>query len=67
MPMQPVESSNLQGYDYDEGSKVLTVYFHGGRGYQYKDVEPDVVRDLEGASSKGRFFNERIKGKYAYI
>lgn len=65
--MIPLRSSNLAGYDYDEQTKMLTIVFHGGRDYQYKDVEPEVAKALGQASSPGRYFIDHIKDKYAYF
>jgi hypothetical protein len=64
--MRELQSSNLAGYDYDAETKVLTVYFRGGRGYRYSGVEQEVVDGLEGAESPGKYFHARIREQYPF-
>ena len=63
--LRSLDSSNLQGYDYDPDSRVLTIQFASGRSYRYADVPADVADGLGSADSPGRYFNGSIKGVYA--
>jgi len=62
----PVESSDLSHVGYDEGSKTLCVWFHGGGVYEYDDVPRSVYDGLMSASSHGKHFHQHIKGEYNY-
>lgn len=64
--MIPLDSSNLNGYEYDEQSRVLVIEFHGGRAYSYFDVPPGVARALGSASSAGKYFHAAIKDQYEF-
>lgn len=60
------ESSNIEGFEYDETTQVLTVEFKNGGRYNYYDV-PEVVFDrMKAAPSKGQFLAENIKSTYRY-
>jgi hypothetical protein len=54
----------LQRVDYDDGADLLTVTLPGQRIYQYAAVPIDLFRELCRAASPGRFFNERVKGRF---
>lgn len=62
-----VDSSNVQSIAYNEGSKTLAVLFRNGGLYSYDDVEETVYTDLVHAESVGKFLNQMIKGRYAYL
>ena len=51
---------------YDPAAKILEVEFHGGRIYQYRDVEPDIHAQFMRADSYGTFFFAHINGRYRY-
>lgn len=61
-------SSNIQRIswtDLENGEDpILTVDFVSGQVWQYWPVPEDVYDDFAGAPSAGKFFHERIKGKY---
>ena len=59
----PVESSSLDSVGYEK--KVLEVSFRNGGLYQFFDVPEELLVALMQADSKGRFFNQRIRGRYA--
>ena len=61
----PVESSTIDSIGYEK--KVLEVRFCNGGLYQYLDVPEPVLARLMRASSKGRFFNREIRGRYPAI
>lgn len=62
----PVESRSLASVGYDAKARVLVVEFRDGALYRYRDVPREVFDGLMRAASKGRFFLERIRGKYDY-
>ena len=62
-----VDSSNIQSVAYDEDSHILAVLFHNGGLYSYEDVDEDVYVDLVHAESVGKYLNQAIKGRYAYL
>lgn len=59
-----MQSSNLAAIDYEPKTKTLTVEFHSGINYDYDNVPMSVVQDLVSASSQGKYFNQKIDGKY---
>jgi hypothetical protein len=58
----PVESSSIDSVGYERN--VLEVRFRNGGLYQYFDVPEELVVMLMQAGSKGRFFNQRIRGVF---
>jgi hypothetical protein len=63
---EPVSSSSLQSVGYDPQSRILEIEFHGSGVYQYEDVSQDTYSELMAAPSKGRYFAERIRDRYAW-
>jgi hypothetical protein len=62
----PVDSSLLESVGYDERAQTLEIAFDSGAVYHYLNV-PEKVKDaLLAAPSKGRFFNEHVRGAFAY-
>ena len=66
MERQPVDSSKLVSVGYDKSSQILDIEFPRNRVYRYKNVPESVYNDLMRAPSKSDFFDEKIKGVYAY-
>lgn len=66
MQRKLVESTTLQSAGHDAPSAVLELQFCNGAIYQYCLVPRRTYRDLLGAGSKGRYFNQNIRGKYPY-
>jgi len=65
MEMIPVSSRNLLAVGYDIADSTLYVRFRrGGRTYSYANVPDSVYEALMAASSKGRYFNYRIRYRY---
>ena len=64
--MPHVTSEAVAQIEYDPPSRTLFVRFTSGEWYSYFDVPPGVAADFEAADSKGRFFQEQIRGRYAY-
>ena len=57
-----VRSSVIRAVGYD--GSTLTVEFHSGRTYDHPHVPESVYAGLMNASSKGRYYNEHIRGRY---
>lgn len=60
------DSTNLEGFGYDEENAVLRVYFKRGATYDYFDVPKEVFEAMKAAPSRGRFLVGEIKGNYRY-
>lgn len=59
-------SSVIRHYAYDPAAGVLDVTFVTGRRYLYHHVPADIAIGLDAASSKGRYFNARIRDAFAF-
>ena len=66
MRMVAVESSTLAAVGYDAGRQLLEVEFCSKAVYHYFGVPAAVHESLVNASSKGTFFNGRIRGRFPY-
>jgi hypothetical protein len=64
MTRVPVSSILLRSVGYDAESEVLELEFQSGRIYSYSGVSAGTYEGLLSADSKGRYFNERIKGAF---
>jgi hypothetical protein len=60
--MIPVSSSVIRAVGYD--GSTLTVEFRSGRVYDHPHVPYSVYAGLMQASSKGRYYNQYIRGRY---
>ncbi|MUL36535.1 lysine--tRNA ligase [Gloeocapsopsis dulcis] len=65
-PLLKSASSLLKKYDYDPARKLLQIEFKNGSIYNYQDVPADIAQGLEHEASQGHYFNECIRGKFAY-
>lgn len=61
IPRYAVDSSNLKSVGYEAG--VLVIEFITGDIYVYPNVPGSFFEDFARAESKGRFYNQQIKGK----
>jgi KTSC domain len=61
-----VESSSLRSIGYDKRTRALEVEFLSGAVYSYAEVPPELWQALRDASSKGKFFQERIRDRFAF-
>ena len=61
-----LSSSHISGIAYNDVKNYLVVHFHYGDIYLYFSVMPHIYNELLVAPSAGRFFHERISGKYQY-
>lgn len=58
-------STVIRRFVYDAASETLAVEFVTGRRYLYRAVPEAEVEAFRAAFSKGRFFNARIRDRYA--
>ena len=66
MERERVVSSNVHSIGYDSEQKILEIEFNDRSIYHYFDVpEPEYSKFMT-ASSKGKYLNSHIKGKYRY-
>ena len=61
-----VTSSNIQGVSYDRDTQTLYVQFKNGSEYSYASIPSDEYEELISATSVGSYFNDNIKGQYAF-
>jgi hypothetical protein len=59
-------SSVIRSFDYDPAEHRLDIRFVSGRRYSYIAVPEREVDAMRRASSKGGFFNRRIRDRYAF-
>ena len=64
--MPRVQSEAVAQIEYDPPARTLFVQFTSGEWYSYSGVSPRVHADFVAAESKGRFFQDHIRGRYAY-
>ncbi len=58
----PVKSSNLKAVGYE--SEIMEVEFLNGSVYEYSEVSQEKYDDLMSAPSKGKYYNQHIKGEF---
>ena len=66
MRVATVESTTLATVAYDETCELLELEFCSRAVYQYFGVPAMIHEALLSAPSKGRFFNDVIRGRFAY-
>lgn len=59
-------STAIQGYGYSSINQYLDIQFTSGEVYRYSKVVDDVFEGLQGASSKGGYFNTTVRNAYPY-
>jgi lysyl-tRNA synthetase class 2 len=60
-------STVIRRFDYRAELQALDIEFVSGRRYRYRAVPADVAEAFRAAFAKGRFFNARIRDRYACI
>jgi hypothetical protein len=60
-------SSVIRSFDYDPAEHRLDIRFVSGRFYSYLDVPERVATAMHRATSKGGFFNRRIRDRYRFV
>ena len=66
MRVTAVASTTLATVAYDESRKLLQLEFCSQAVYLYFGVPSAVHQALLGAPSKGRYFNQTIRGQFPY-
>lgn len=61
IPRYAVDSSNLKSVGYEAG--MLVIEFTTGDIYVYPNVPGSLFEDFARAESKGKFYNQQVKGK----
>ena len=64
MAWHRLDSSFIDGFEYDAAESVLRLRFAGGREVGYRGVPPDVAAGLMSAKSPGGYYHAAIKGKF---
>lgn len=59
-------STVIRQFRYEPEHNQLIIVFQSGRRYAYFDVPPQIYAALRAAPSRGAFFNERIRDRYAF-
>lgn len=62
--MQPVKSSLISAVSYDAMKRNLYLEFKDGKFYVYRGVTGTVAQNFLDSESRGKFFNQEIKGRY---
>ena len=57
-----IQSSTIKSAGYERG--VFVLEFHNGSVFAYKDFDIATFEAFAQAESKGKFFNQEIRGKY---
>jgi KTSC domain len=66
MRIAAVESTTLVMVSYDDARELLQLEFCSRAVYQYFLVPATVHQSLLDAPSKGRYFNQVIRGRFPY-
>lgn len=66
MSVTAVDSTTLLTVSYDDARELLQLEFCSRVVYQYFNVPAAVHQSLLDALSKGRYFNQAIRGRFAY-
>lgn len=66
MRVTTVESSTVATVAYDEAHELLQLRFCSGAVYEYFGVPATVRQSLLDAPSKGRYFNDAIRGRFRH-
>ncbi len=64
---QPLVSSVLSGYFYDEKTELLELYLRTGQTRVFKNVPQSTVNRLAKAKSAGRFYMTNIRSRYRLV
>ncbi len=61
-----VPSTVIRHFRYDPQSNRLVIVFQSGLQYVYENVPHSVHAELCSASSRGAYFNRRIRDRFPY-
>ena len=66
IPRNPISgSTSIGGLGYDPQTQTLAVEFAAGGVHHYAGVPQTVYDEMAAADSKGKYFHQNIRGKYA--
>lgn len=60
-------STVIRSHWYSARRRELTILFQTGRAYTYLDVPEEIQAGMAAASSKGEYFNQEIRGRFAFV
>lgn len=63
--MNPVKSTSISEIGYQR--RTMRVKFNSGKIYEFKKVPRSEYNEFQDSRSKGKFFNNEIKGNYPSI
>ena len=71
MKRQAIESTAIASFGYDHATATLELEYRShGTVYQYFDVPPSVVTEIEarvaGSGSVGEFVAKNVRGRYRF-
>lgn len=66
MTLTTVNSRAIHAIGYDTDSAQLEVIFTGGGIYRYHDVPPELFERFLASDSKGAFFYDHVRGRFAH-
>jgi hypothetical protein len=66
MRCRRMPSTVIRKWNYDEAEQRLDVTFVSGRHYSYHDVPPRIAEGMREASSKGSYYNRRIRDHFRF-
>ena len=53
--------------EYDDEARELDITFTSGKMYRYFYVPLEIYAEFLDAGSKGKFFNDNIKGVFSFV
>jgi hypothetical protein len=59
-------SSTIKSVEYDDDSGELDITFTSAKTYRYFNVPLEIYAEFLDAGSRGKFFNDNIKGTFAF-
>ncbi|MBO9623423.1 MAG: KTSC domain-containing protein [Sphingomonas sp.] len=59
-------SSVIRNWDYDAAAHRLDITFVSGKRYSYHEVPPRIAQGMRQATSKGGYFNRRVRDHFAF-
>ena len=64
MRARKLKSAAIERVAYDEQEQILSIWFRGSGKYLYSGVPRSIYDALCGAASAGRYFRDRIRGRF---
>ena len=62
--MSNTKPSFISNVSYDQAAQKLTVALTKGTTYAFTGVPQKIVTELANAPSRGRFFNQNVRGRF---